>query len=50
MQLKDHLAGVPVDDCIYQHLDWVAVCEQVNNVKGMPDNADLHKHMVISQT
>lgn len=35
------LHGSPVDDGIYQHLDWVAVCQKVDNVKRMPDNSHL---------
>ena len=31
----------PVDDGVHQHLDGVAVCQQVNDVKGVLYDADL---------
>lgn len=35
----------PVDDCVHKHLDGVAVCQQVNNVKCVPDYSHLQHHL-----
>lgn len=35
------LSDSPVDDGIHQDLDWVAVCQKVDNVKSMPDYSHL---------
>jgi hypothetical protein len=32
----------PVDDGVHQDLDGVLVCEQLDDLKGVLDNADLH--------
>ena len=36
----------PVDDGIHQHLDGVAVCQKVDDVKSMPDYSHLQIYSV----
>ena len=39
----------PVDDCVHKHLDGVAVCQQVNNVKCVPDYSHLQHHLIMHE-
>ena len=38
----------PVDDGVDQDLDWVAVCQEVNDVEGVFDNSHLRVNSMAS--
>ena len=40
------IAESPVDDSIHQDLDGVAVCQEVDDVKSVFDNADLQINLL----